>query len=174
MNATTSRNQNIEGFTNSEVASLAASCVAAGISLVIAPGAYDQFGAVISLTLLLVIIGSLGRRKRPAWQNAAISASIGLSLLPLTGFLWEAALSGSFVVYLSGLMSLSCDNGRVEAFNVLRELSLPSPSGLELNSTRYECVGDTPGSRVPVLFQTCAWVTSGFMSFVWLSLTNKD
>jgi hypothetical protein len=76
---------------NTDVAALAASAVAAAISLSVAPGPYDVFSLVTGITLSAVLLAYVWPHARDdRLRSFAVASSLALAMLPLFGFLDEA------------------------------------------------------------------------------------
>jgi hypothetical protein len=89
----------------SDVAALSASAVAVSVSLFVLPGPYTLMNFVVSVTLIIILFGSLGENHRTVPKSAAIAAAIALSSLPGAGLVFEALRTGSPWHYVIGKVS---------------------------------------------------------------------
>jgi hypothetical protein len=69
-----------------DVAALSAAIVAVVISLFASQGPYDALGAIVGLTLFLMIIGYIWGHPRTVLQSLTISSILGGVVTPIVGF----------------------------------------------------------------------------------------
>jgi len=89
----------------SDVAALCASAVAVSVSLFVLPGPYTLMNFVVSVTLIVILFGSLGENHRTLPKSAAIAAAVALSSLPGAGFIFEAFRTVSPWHYMIGTLA---------------------------------------------------------------------
>jgi hypothetical protein len=72
-----------------DVAALAASTMAVSVSMLVADGPFTAVGAIIALSVLLVLISYVGTHPRQHFQSTAMGAVIGVLCMPVGGFILE-------------------------------------------------------------------------------------
>jgi hypothetical protein len=73
-----------------DVAALAAGAVAVAVSMFLAPGPYDLLGAIVAVTMALIIWGYVWPHPRESRESVAVGALLGIVLIPIICFGWEA------------------------------------------------------------------------------------
>lgn len=72
-----------------DVAALAAGVVAVAVSMFIAPGPYDLLGAIVAVTMALIIRGYVWPNPRKKMESVALGALAGIVLIPIFCYGWE-------------------------------------------------------------------------------------
>lgn len=75
---------------STDVAALAASVVAAVLTLFVDPGEYGVMSLVVSFALSIVVVAFTWQQERTWNRSLAVGAILGLALVPALGFFHEA------------------------------------------------------------------------------------
>lgn len=76
-----------------DVAALAAGVVAVSVSMLVAPGPYDLLGAIVALTMALIIRGYVWPNPRGTNESVALGALSGIVLIPIACYGWEMVVT---------------------------------------------------------------------------------
>ncbi|TQX88452.1 MULTISPECIES: hypothetical protein [unclassified Rhizobium] len=79
-----------------DVAALTAGVVAVSVTIFVTPGPFDITGAIVALTLGLVLWGYVWSSPRDTVQSSALSAVCGVLAMPIIGFLMEVSLTVAY------------------------------------------------------------------------------
>src|SRR5690242_12295544 len=74
------------GEGRTDIAALAAGAMAVAISMFLISGPFDALGAMVAVTLTLVIIGYVWKHRRSILQSLAVAALLGIVAIPIAGF----------------------------------------------------------------------------------------
>lgn len=77
----------------SDVAALSAAVVAGAIIQFVTAGPYDWLSLALGLTLSSLVISYVWSHSRSSFQSFAVGGVLGLTLLPVVGFVWDATSS---------------------------------------------------------------------------------
>jgi hypothetical protein len=81
-------------FAASDIAALAASCVAASIAFLTEEGGFTQFSVLISITLSAIVLAAFFGLPRGALESLAVTSALALVMLPAVGFGYECLRGG--------------------------------------------------------------------------------
>jgi hypothetical protein len=83
------RHDTVGGEGRTDIAALSAGTVAVAVSMFLISGPFDALGAMVAVTLTLVISGYVWSHRRSAVQSLAVAALLGIIAIPITGFALE-------------------------------------------------------------------------------------
>jgi hypothetical protein len=96
------------GEGNTDIAALSAGVAAVAVSMFVIPGPFDVLGAIVAVTLTLVIFGYVWEHPRTRRRSLAVSALLGVIAIPLFGFILEMYFAQDRWVRLTCAPHSSC------------------------------------------------------------------
>jgi len=94
-----------------DIAALAAGAMAVAVSMFLISGPFDALGAMVAVTLTLVIIGYVWQHRRSTVQSLAVAALLGIVAIPITGFALELLFAHDPWSLLVDNEPLNCRDG---------------------------------------------------------------
>jgi hypothetical protein len=127
-----------------DIAALSAGTVAVAVSMFLISGPFDVLGAMVAVTLTLVIVGYVWQHKRSTIQSLAVAALLGIIAIPIAGFALE-------LLFAHDPWSLLVDN---------------EPLNCREAGAWRACTGDAHRSAVNNLWQIATWLVVCGLVFV--------
>ena len=85
--------QSMDQGGHTDIAAIAAAVVAVAVAMFVVTGPYDAIGAMVAITLWLIIGGYVWKHHRTIFQSVAIAALLGVIATPIIGFVLELTLA---------------------------------------------------------------------------------
>jgi hypothetical protein len=106
-------------FSGTDLAALAISAVAGGVSFAAAPGPYDHLSVILSGSLVAIILSATLGKSRTVGDNIAAAAAVALAIVPFIGFVLEANARGLECYALGRCLAEPNDLSMVNAYDVI-------------------------------------------------------
>jgi hypothetical protein len=139
------------GNDRTDIPALSAAVVAVSVTIFMEPGPYVATNAIVGLTVSMLVVAYVYGRRRSIYHSFTVSFVLALSLLPVTCFAIETALSGDPARFLE----------RGEPFPCADAIRFGQSDPAKLADQECE-----PGSNVTEIIVLSAWTMLSILAFI--------